>query len=263
MISIGAQAGLVLVTGGGGSGIGAELVRVLATAGYAVAVTDLSVEAAKSVSREANSNGAITAAFELDVADPAQVSRVVTAAVEQLGPLKGLVNSAGRGLIRPLAEVAPAEWDALFSVDVRGAFLAIQACLPHLRSAGGGSIVNIGSVQAIRPSEGYSVYAAAKSALVSLTRSVAAEHGRDHVRCNVIHPGLVDTPANRQLMAALGDPGQIIDRFTESAQMLPIAVTAGDIAEGVRFLLSPAARSITATELVIDGGYSQLPRPLG
>jgi NAD(P)-dependent dehydrogenase (short-subunit alcohol dehydrogenase family) len=253
---------VVIVTGAGGPGIGSTVARTLAADGYQVAVTDVSEESAHLVADELRAAGLAARAYQLDVSDPAQVEVVVQLITSDLGQPEALVNSAGRGLIGPVADTAVADWDALHQVDLRGAFLMIKTCLPLMVAQGRGSIVNIGSVQAARPSAGYSAYAAAKAGLTSLSRSVAAEYGRHGVRCNVVHPGLVDTPANRELMSALGDPEQLIHAFTEGSQMLHHSVTADDIAAGVRFLLSEQARSITAAELTIDAGYSQLTRPL-
>jgi NAD(P)-dependent dehydrogenase (short-subunit alcohol dehydrogenase family) len=251
--------GTALVTGGGGAGIGSAICAVLAEQGWAVAVTDTDPQAATAVAGQIRRAGGTATGYRLDVTDPPAIAAVVAAAESELGPVTGLVNSAGRGLIRPLADTTLAQWDDLHAVDLRGAFACCRAVLPGMVARGNGAIVNVGSVQAATPAPGYGAYAAAKAGLVGLTRAVAADYGRHGVRCCVVHPGLVDSAANRELLTALGDPQRWMDTFVRTRQMLPQPVAARDVAEAVAFLLSDAAGRITAAELTVDAGCSVMP----
>ena len=250
--------GLVLVTGGAGAGIGRAIAGAVARAGWTVLVGDRDAEAATSVASALVESGFAAVAAELDVADEASVEHVFTDVVGELPPLSGLVNSAGVGLVKPLAHVSTSEWDRVHDVDLRGAFLCSRAAIPHLARNGGGAIVNIGSVQALGPHVGYSTYAAAKAGLVGLTRGIAADHGRDGIRCSIIHPGLVDSPQNRDLFAQWGDSDAWIARYVRTRQMIPRAIVPDEIGAVATFLLSEDARSLTAAEITVDGGSSRM-----
>lgn len=245
-----------LVSGGAGGGIGRGICTVLAEHGWQVAVADLDADAATAVATELGDLGHKALAVRLDVSDETSVAEALATTRRELGVVTGLVNSAGVGLITPFAETTPEEWDRLHGVDLRGAFLLSRAAIPGMIEAGGGAIVNIGSIQALAPHTGYAAYAAAKAGLVGMTRGIAADHGRDGIRCSVVHPGMVDSPQTRELLARWGDPQEWIDDYLWTRQMIPVAVRPRDIGEAVSFLL--AAPSVTAAELVVDGGSSRM-----
>lgn len=250
--------GLVLVTGGAGAGIGRAIAAAVARAGWTVLVGDRDASAAASVASTLVESAHAAVAAELDVADEASVERLFADTLADLPPLRGLVNSAGVGLVKPLAQVSTAEWDRIHGVDLRGSFLCSRAAIPHLTANGGGAIVNVGSVQALGPHVGYSTYAAAKAGLIGLTRGIAADHGRDGIRCSIIHPGLVDSPQNRELFAQWGDPEAWIAQYVRTRQMIPRAIVPDEIGAVAAFLLSDDARSITAAEITVDGGSSRM-----
>lgn len=250
---------LVLVTGGAGSGIGQGISRSVAEAGWTPVIADTDARAADDFAEALRRDGWRAAAVDLDVADEASVERVFAEVVPRLGGrLRGLVNSAGVGLVKRLADVSTAEWDRLHGIDLRGAFFCARAAIPLLAAGGGGSIVNIGSVQATGPHVGYSSYAAAKAGLVGLTRGIAADHGADLIRCSIIHPGLVDSPQNRDIFAAWGDAEQFIDDYVSTRQMIPRLIQPEEVGAAAVFLLSDASRSITAAELTLDAGSSRM-----
>lgn len=250
--------GLVLVTGGAGLGIGHAISAAVAADGWTVAIGDQDAHAAERLAADLRTRGHDAVATHLDVAVEESVERFFRESLTGLPPLRGLVNSAGVGLVKPLAQVETAEWDRLHAVDLRGAFLCIRAAIPVLAANGGGSIVNIGSVQALGPHVGYSSYAAAKAGLIGLTRGVAADHGHDGIRCSIVHPGLVDSPQNREILAQWGDAAGWMDDYVRTRQMIPRPIQPGEIGATVAFLLSDAARSITAAELIVDGGSSHM-----
>ena len=251
--------GVVVVTGGAGDGIGQGVSRAVAEAGWTALIGDLDVAAAQRVSADLRAEGLDAVGAPLDVADERSVDELFGRKVPSLGgPLRGLVNNAGVGLVKPLGDVSATEWDELHGIDLRGAFLCARAAIPLLASAGGGSIVNIGSVQALGPHVGYSSYAAAKGGLVGLTRGIAADYGWEHIRCSIIHPGLVDSPQNREIFASWGDADQFIKDYVGTRQMIPRLITPEEIGDLAAFLLSDASRSITAAEITIDAGSSRM-----
>lgn len=253
-----ASSGLVVVTGGAGSGIGFGISRALADQGWSVVVADCDFSAAQDAARALRGEGFRAHSLALDVSDEESVSHAFGRVIPDLGELRGVVNNAGVGLVKRFAEVSVSEWDRLQATDLRGAFLCSRAAIPHIIRGGGGAIVNIGSVQALGPHIGYSAYAAAKAGLIGLTRGIAADHGRDGVRCSIIHPGLVDSPQNRELFAQWGEPEQWIADYVRTRQMIPRLIRPDAIGSAAAFLLSDAGRSITAAEIVIDAGSSRM-----
>jgi NAD(P)-dependent dehydrogenase (short-subunit alcohol dehydrogenase family) len=246
-----------VVTGGAGDGIGGGICRVVAQAGYVVVVADLDEDGARRRAHQLDADGYRSAAVRLDVTDPDQVAQVFADVPARWGRLDGLVNSAGIGLVKPAADITVEEWTRLVDTDLRGAWLCAKAAIPLMVDAGGGSIVNIGSVQAIGPHVGFAVYSAAKAGLVGLTRGIAADYGRVGIRCNVVHPGLVDGDQSRRILEAMGYDAQAwIDTYLTTRQMLPIAISAEDIGATVAFLLGPHSRSVTGAEFVVDAGAS-------
>ncbi|WP_457100765.1 SDR family NAD(P)-dependent oxidoreductase [Microbacterium sp. P5_E9] len=250
--------GVVIVTGGAGGGIGQAISHAVAQSGDLVVIADRDLPAAEHLAQQLRTTGVLAVGRYLDVADETSVGEFFADVPTELGPLRGLVHSAGVGLIRRLADVSTAEWDRVHGVDLRGAFLCARAAIPLLIENGGGTIVNIGSVQALGPHVGYSTYAAAKAGLIGLTRGIAADHGRDGIRCSIIHPGFVDSPQNRQLLAGWGDPETWIQHYINTRQMTPRPITGAEIGAAAVFLLSDAARSITAAEITVDGGSSRM-----
>lgn len=250
---------LVIVTGGAGAGIGQGISRAVAEASWTPIIGDTDIRAAEAFAEALQREGSPAVPVELNVADEASVQRMFVDLVPRLGGrLRGLVNNAGVGLVKRLADVTTAEWDRLHGIDLRGAFFCARAAIPLLAEGGGGSIVNIGSVQAIGPHIGYSSYAAAKAGLVGLTRGIAADHGADLIRCSIIHPGLVDSPQNREIFAAWGDAEQFIDDYVSTRQMIPRLIQPEEVGAAAVFLLSEASRSITASELTLDAGSSRM-----
>ncbi|PDQ35055.1 MAG: hypothetical protein B5766_07980 [Candidatus Lumbricidophila eiseniae] len=247
---------LIVVTGGAGGGIGQGISRALAVEGWSVVIADREEKEAIALADQLVAEGLSALGTYLDVVDESTVNTLFREFVPKNGKLCGLVNSAGVGLVKTLGDVSTAEWDRIHTVNLRGAFLCAREAIAHFRTHGGGSIVNIGSVQAIAPEVGYSTYSAAKTGMIGLTRGIAADHGRENIRCNIIHPGLVDSPLNRQLIAQWGDPEAWIRNFAESRQMLPSTITPEEIGAAVAFLMSHKSRSITGVELPIDGGNS-------
>ncbi len=180
-----------LITGGTG-GLGVSVVEAFLEADWRVVATYI-------VGGEQERLPEAAEAVEADLGDPDDVGRVVrTAAGDEAQPLRALVNLVGGykdGM--PVFETPFPEFEALFKLNVRPTYLVTQAALPRLVAAGGGAIVCVSAKAALEPWAGGSAYAASKAAVIALARTVAKEHAADGVRCNVIAPTMIDTPANR------------------------------------------------------------------
>lgn len=233
------------VVTGAGSGIGAATARRLAAEGAAVALLDLDEAAAHAVAAEVGGP-----AFGVDVADAAALEAGVAEAAHALGGVDLLVSNAGAGLLRPLEHTGEADLARMVGVNMAGVLHGLRAALPHLRAAGGGSVVHVLSATAERPTSGESAYAAAKAGALSLTRSAALELG-PAIRVNAVSPGVIRTPLSEALFHVPGAAERILE-----ATPLARAGTAEEVADVVLFLASDLARYVTGQNLVVDGGLA-------
>lgn len=234
--------GAAVVTGGA-SGIGEAVARRLAADGAAVAVLDRDAEGA---ARVASDIGGL--ALVADVGDSAALEEALERAAEQLGGLRWLVNNAGVGNLKPLEDYSDREVDLIWRVNVAGTFSGLRAAARLMRP-GGGSIVNIASVSAIRPSPGTAAYGAAKAGLLNLTQSLAQEWGPDGIRVNAIIAGLMQTEAagqtygNAEAQAAVG-----------RSMPLQRMGTGDDLAGAILWLCSDLAAWVSGARINVDGG---------
>lgn len=249
---------VAIVTGGAGAGIGHGLSEALAAAGWNLVIVDRDTARGEAMAHRLRGTGVEVELVFADVTDADAPAKSVDRALQCFGRLDGLVNNAGVGLVKPAADVTDEEFQALFSVDFLAPFRFSRAAMPAL-IARQGAIVNIGSVHARQASQKYALYAATKSALDAFTRGLAADYGPQNVRANIVHPGLVDSPQNADLLARLvPDPAQWVADYASSRQCLPQLVTAREVGELVAFLLGRQARSITGQSIYIDAGTTTL-----
>jgi 3-oxoacyl-[acyl-carrier protein] reductase len=236
-----------LVTGGS-RGIGAAIVKRLASEGADVAFTYASSpDHANAVAQAAQALGVQALAIRADSADASAVVSAVEETVARLGGIDILVNNAGALVISPIEDIKLADFDRTFAVNVRAVFVATQAAAKHMTA--GGRVINIGSVNADRmPFAGGSVYAMSKAALVGLVKGLARDLGPRGVTVNNIQPGPIDTDMN----PAHGDFAKLM----LSLMALPRYGTADEIAALVAYLAGPEAAYITGASLTIDGGFS-------
>ncbi len=232
----------VLVTGAA-RGIGAAIARCLAHGGARVLVADVLEAEGAALADEVGG-----AFVRLDVTDEAGWAAALAAAA-RLGPLRGLVNNAGVHLAATVLETAPAEFERVMRVNVLGAFLGLRLCAPAIAEAGGGAVVNMSSVAALRSPRGQAAYAASKWAIRGLTKAAAGELGASGVRVNSVHPGLIDTPMTQPFPA---------DRIAARVEATPLGRIGRpeDVADTVAYLFSDAAAFVTGAELTVDGGVS-------
>jgi 3alpha(or 20beta)-hydroxysteroid dehydrogenase len=241
--------GKVALISGGAQGQGAAEGRVFAREGARVVLADVQVDKAEAV---AASIGDSARAVALDVRDGGEWQRAVATAVDGFGRLDVLVNNAGIGFPPRLLDDVPwAEYRQVLDVNLDGVFLGIRAALPALRAGGGGSIVNISSIDGLVGVAGMAGYTASKFGVTGLTRVAALELGRHGVRVNSIHPGVIDTEMFQQA------PADIQDRFHRLMAHQPISRlgTPEEVAYLALFLASDESSYCTGAQFVVDGGH--------
>jgi 3(or 17)beta-hydroxysteroid dehydrogenase len=245
----GRLAGKVAIVTGGGSGIGAAIVRRFRREAARVVVADIDLPAAEAIAAEP---GAEAIAVAHDVRDEAAWRELIGRCEARFGGLHVLVNNAG--IVGPDGQdperLTLDAWQAVVAVDAEGVFLGCKTAIPAIARAGGGAIVNISSIAALRPTPGLVAYGAAKAAVRQLTQSVALYCARNRlrIRCNSIHPGIVRTP----MFEAAFDEAERRRRTDE----VPLGRLGEpeDIAEAVLFLASDESSYITGAKLIVDGG---------
>ncbi|QDZ11889.1 glucose 1-dehydrogenase [Devosia ginsengisoli] len=241
--------GHVFVTGGS-RGIGAAIVEKALAEGACVTMVDLDRAAGEAFVAGLADRDRVH--FEAgDIRRIEDISRVHDAGVKKFGAVTGLVNNAGRNSNADPVTMTEAEWDDVFSVDLKAAWLCAKVVLPAMLAAKAGSIVNIASVHADHTFPGYFPYAAAKSGLVGLTRSLALEVGPKQVRVNAISPGWTETKLVAEYLAT--QPPEMRQQVLDVHPMARIAKPA-EIANCVVFLLSDEASFVTGANWRVDGG---------
>jgi NAD(P)-dependent dehydrogenase (short-subunit alcohol dehydrogenase family) len=263
--------GKVAFVTGSARGIGRAIALALADAGADVAVADLHPEPFRgeryyrlrerwsgpeeevSTAEAIRRRGRGSVQLAVDVAEPASVDSAVAACEDELGPVDVLVNNAGivNNLAR-IAQMAPDAWSHELQVNLTGAFHCVRAIVPKMAECGWGRVVNIASGAAVQPGLGQPAYAASKAGLVSLTRSVAQEFGRQGVTANAVLPGLIATPLVKSMPQHLRD---------QTVATIPVGRLGepNEIASLVAYLASPAAGYITGVAIPLDGGLLNAP----
>lgn len=239
----------VLVTGGG-SGIGAEIVRHFLAQGSRVGFLDRDARAAAALLEELAAAGDRLRFAEVDLTDIPATRAAIADLRAALGPLAVLVNNAAHDERHRLEDVTPDYWDARMAVNLRHQFFCAQAVVDDMRGLGGGAIVNMGSISWMIGQGGMAGYTAAKSAIVGLTRSLARDLGPDNIRVNCIAPGWIMT--ERQVALWLDEDGE---REIAQRQCLKRKLVPADVAAVVTFFASDAAAACTNQTYVVDGGW--------
>ena len=239
----------VLVTGAG-RGIGRAIAERCAGEGAAVAAVDLA--APDDVAGSLVAAGHVAVALAADVTDPDACAAAVDAAAATMGGLDGLVNNAGVLIEQPLGAITEEAWAQTLAVNLTAPWRLTQLVLPWFDRAGGGAIVNIASIEAMRVRATHAAYSAAKGALVQLTRTTAVELGARGIRANAVCPGSIDTEMMRQHVEALDDPAAALDDLVGRNHLGRLG-TPGEVAAAVTHLLSDESGFTSGHAYVLDG----------
>jgi NAD(P)-dependent dehydrogenase (short-subunit alcohol dehydrogenase family) len=246
---------VALVSGGGaagdGIGNGRAAAVLLARAGAKVVVADRELALAQHTVDMIVAEGGTTLAAGGDVTNEADCKRLVDTCIDRFGRLDFLDNNVGIGSRGSVVAEKPESYRRVMQVNVESMFLLSKYAIPAIiKTAGGGAIVNISSISALRP-RGLTTYTTSKAAVIGLTRAMAVDHGPDNIRVNCICPGPVYTP----MIYARG-MSEAARAQRAKASLLKIEGTGWDVGHAVRFLLSDHARYITGQVLVVDGGVT-------
>ena len=239
----------VALISGGSKGQGAAEAKLFAQEGAKVVLADILDDEGKKIEAEINETGGEAMYLHLDVTSEADWAAAVRAAVDSYGKLDILVNNAGILLRKGVEETSDEEWDRIQDVNSKGVFLGVKAAIPAMREAGGGSIVNISSIAGLRGSTS-TAYGASKGLVRLLTKSTAVQYGPEGIRCNSVHPGIIETDMTEEMLDSVGREQWL------ARTPLRIIANAHDVALGVLYLASDESRYVTGSELVIDGGIT-------
>jgi NAD(P)-dependent dehydrogenase (short-subunit alcohol dehydrogenase family) len=238
-----------VIISGGGSGIGAGLVEAFARQGAKVAFVDVAEADSRALVERLGDAAHVPVFRRLDLTDLDALASVFAELQAELGGVDVLVNNAANDDRHTVAEVTPAYWDQRMNVNLRHQFFAAQAVIPAMKAAGGGSIINFGSISWHLGLEDLVLYQTAKAAIEGLTRSLARDLGRDNIRVNTVVPGNVKTPRQEKWYTPEGE-AEIV-----AAQCLDGRIEPEDIAALVLFLASEDARMCTAHNYWMDAGW--------
>jgi NAD(P)-dependent dehydrogenase (short-subunit alcohol dehydrogenase family) len=239
----------VLITGGG-QGIGAATVRHFAEQGSRVGFIDIADEPSRALAAELSGQGGQVRYEHADITDIDALKAAIGAIRSAFGPITVLVNNAAHDQRHKFFDVTPDYFDDRVAVNLKHAFFAAQAIVPDMVAAGGGTIVNFGSVSWIMGSEDLSVYATMKSAAHGLTRVLAREFGKDNIRVNCVIPGWIMTQRQQELWLTPEGEEAIFRN-----QCIKRKLTPDDLAKAVLFLASEESSGMTNQFMVVDGGW--------
>lgn len=243
-----------LITGAA-SGIGRATALRLAAAGHPLLLVDIDHSGLEDTADRIGRAGGHSRTVIADVTDRVAVEGAVTEAISSLGDLGVLVNVAGIGVRGGVLDTSDEDYDAVMAVNVKGAFLASRAVLPHLLASGGGCIVTVASVASVVGVRDRSVYTISKTALLGLTRSLASDYAHLGIRANAICPGTVDTEWIGKILADAPDP-IATRRAMEARQLDGRMGSPEEVAAGIAFLVSEDGRFMSGATMVMDGGMS-------
>jgi D-xylose 1-dehydrogenase len=245
--------GRVIFISGGSSGIGADLVRHFAAQGSKVAFCGTQADGGKGLIEEIRSQGQPEPIYAAcDVRDTAAYQALLRQVIAQAGPVRVLVNNAGRDDRHAMEDVTPEFWDERLSLNLKHYFFAIQAVAPAMAQAGGGSIVNMGSVSWMRGRPNLAGYTTAKAGILGLTRTLARELGARNIRVNAVAPGAIVTERQTTLHR---DPAA--DQAFLDAQCLKIRLDPGHVSRVTLFMASDDSDGMTGQHVLVDAGIAQ------
>jgi 2-deoxy-D-gluconate 3-dehydrogenase len=244
--------GRVAIVTGGNGGIGLGMARGLAAAGAKLVIAGRNAQKSDAAVKELTGRGADALAVAVDVTDPAAVDRLVQVTRERYGRLDIVVNNAGTNIRKPAQDLALEEWHRVLDTNLTSAFLCSKAAYPAFKAAGGGKIINIGSMMSLFGASFAPAYGASKGGLVQLTRSMAVAWARDNIQVNAVLPGWIDTELTREARQQVPGLHDNVLRRTPAGRWGEI----DDMAGVAVFLAGRGSDFVTGTAIPVDGGYS-------
>jgi 2-dehydro-3-deoxy-D-gluconate 5-dehydrogenase len=244
--------GRVAIVTGGNGGIGLGMARGLAAAGASVVVAGRDQDKSRAAVGELEGSGARALAVTVDVTSQESCRALVQQSREQFGRLDILVNNAGTNIRKQPEEYTLEEWQLILQTNLTSAFMCCQAAYPAMKEAGGGKIINIGSMMSIFGASFTSAYAATKGGIVQLTRALACAWAKDHIQVNAVLPGWIDTALTQRARRDIsGLHERVVARTPAGRWGLP-----DDFGGVAVWLASTASDFVTGTAIPVDGGYS-------
>jgi 2-deoxy-D-gluconate 3-dehydrogenase len=244
--------GKVAIVTGGNGGIGLGIARGLAQAGAAIAVVGRNQTKSKDAVAELTESGARAVAIAADVTDKTAVDGMIARVLKELGRIDILINNAGINIRKPPHEIALDEWDSVIKTNLTSAFVCSQAAHPAMKAAGGGKIINIGSMLSIFGASFAPAYAASKGGIVQFTRSCAVAWAPHNIQCNAVLSGWIDTELTQNARREIDGLHDKVLARTPAGRW----GASGDFAGIAVFLSSRASDFVTGTAIPVDGGFS-------
>jgi NAD(P)-dependent dehydrogenase (short-subunit alcohol dehydrogenase family) len=242
------------VVSGAARGIGRAIAERLAAAGAFTLLADVDLDELEAVATAIEREGGRAEAHRCDVSDPDDVERLMAAAEQRGGP-HALVSNAAIQYERTIEDTPPEDWDRVLGVNLKGVYLCARAAIPRMRRLGGGSIVNMASVNGFWVEPQLGAYCAAKGGVINLTRSIALDFGKDGIRCNCICPGYIDTGMAQRYFEVQADPAAA---RVEAGRLHALGRIGRpeEVASMALFLCSDESSFCTAQPFIVDGGLS-------
>lgn len=254
-ISMGILDGKVCLITGAGQGIGRGIALRFAQEGAAVGVLDVRATACEQVAAEIVAGGGRAVALPANVAQAAEVDRSVAQLIDAFGPPTVLVHNAAVMPEGTIDRTSEADWDRVFAVNVKGAYLASRAVIPLMRKAGGGCILLMASITGVNGLPGLAAYSGTKGALIALARAMAVDHAREGIRVNSVSPGTIDSPMLHAAVAVTHDPAATRQAF-DDIQPRGRVGTIEEVVNVFVFLASDQATLVSGANISVDGGMS-------
>lgn len=241
----------VAIITGAASGQGALEAKMFAKEGAKVVATDINEEALQKIVTEIKAAGGQAIAVKHNVVNEEEWANVISQANKAFGKINILVNNAGIAPSTPLEHTTLEDWHIGMDINMTSVFLGTKLIVPEMRKAGGGSIINISSMAGLVGTGAANAYPASKGAVRIFTKASAVEFSRENIRVNSVHPGVIETPMTKDVLA-----NDEWNAGLKAATLIPRWGKAEDVAYGVLYLASDESSFVTGSELVIDGGYT-------